>query len=140
MPQDHSQLNQRPNGNHPSSSSYNKRKPDFRTFSPVNTPHAVHDVPIDARNTGVRSPSIDAFTADAMRASPRANTQQKHYSQTLNKPQSAKVKHKLNGSGLSREDYHVSSYTPGYKVDPDDHDLTYKINEFIASDAREDAV
>ena len=89
---------------------------------------------MDARG-GVRSPSIDAITADIMRdRSPRANN--KHYSHTLNKP--PKGKHKMNS--LSREDHNVSSYTPGYKVDPDDHDLTYKINEFMASDAREDVV
>ena len=128
------------NSNNPASS-YNKRKPDFRTFSPVNTPDN-------------RKGSSGSLDSDSLH--PLIDGGRSHYSGHSTLPIRAQspctdrihgtLPHprvKLQGRTAhrtlpNREDHTANSYQPGFDVDPDG--LNYTINEFMLSNCKEDVV
>lgn len=104
--------------------SYNKRKQEFRTFSPVNTREDIHD--------GVDRPLLDNHNT----------LPNNHVSRTLS-PASARRQHTLpvvrtKQFGPEKNDPSGNTYQAGYSVDPDD--INYNINEFMLSNCKEDVV
>ena len=149
------------NSNSNPASSYNKRRPDFRTFSPVNP--ILKEDSLDERDYSSPPPSyqiVDANTAvqyhhHTLPHSHANHPQNYQNSRTLSPATTRKqqlqqhtntlpiIRTKPMDRGNSRELFgpegkNDNSYKPGYTVDPDD--LNYTINEFMLSNAKEEMV
>ena len=139
-PADTSHANSRANA--ASAASYNRRKPEFRTFSPVG---GAPDPSLVCSNYDViaAADTLDGGGASRCRGanSPRYATSPKpnKHKQAVDKNMRNHQTNTMNKiNDLNRDDHSTNTYIKGYNVDPDD--VGYSISEFMLSNAKEDVV
>ena len=117
-----------------STSSYNKRKPHFRTFSP-NPTSAETSASVYSNNDIIRA--ADTLDSSSRTLPPKSDTV------VVLDIRSTLPSVRTTKAPRSREDHSVNSYMRGFSLDTDVDTSSYpspSINEFMLSNAKEDVV